>query len=124
MRSLDHIHLIEIECQARIGVSEGERSHRQELRIDVDLGLDLEPAGNSDRLDLTLDYGEVARLIRSEVARSNFKLLEALAYQLVQTLLALPRVQEVTLKVYKYPADLVGQVKQVAVSVNRRNSGL
>jgi len=120
---LDHIHLQGIECRAQIGVTEQERSHHQRLLIDLALGLDLEPAGHADRLELSLDYSAVVSMVQRAVEQSCFELVEALAYHLMHALLALPRVEEATLEIHKFPADLQGQVEQVSVKIHRRNPG-
>jgi dihydroneopterin aldolase len=118
-RSTDWICLTGIECRTHIGVTPEERALPQRLSINLELGLDLEPAGHSDQLELTLDYSEVVGLVRRETARSRFQLIEALAGHLLQLLMELPRVESARIEIEKFPADLRGQVGKVAVRLSR-----
>ena len=117
-QKLGCIRLTEIECWARIGVSPEERAHPQRLLINLDLSLDLEPAGRTDCLDLTLDYAQVVETLRDQASQGEFHLLEALARQLMQLLMGIPRVEAVALEIEKFPADLTGQLKKVAVRLD------
>ena len=75
----DKIQLRDLRAACIIGVGPEERSSSQEVRIDLSLEVDLEPAGRSDRLEDTVDYGALAREVVAMVEGSSFQLLEKLA---------------------------------------------
>jgi dihydroneopterin aldolase len=84
----DRILISGLHTEAHIGVSEAERAQPMMLRLDVELGLSLRQAGQSDRLADTVDYAAVAEQLRAWCAASRCRLLEALAETLAARLLA------------------------------------
>ena len=60
----------------------------QRFIVDLRLGLDLSPAGWSDDLDRTVDYGRVADAARAIVEGPPFKLIEAVAEAVAAAILA------------------------------------
>lgn len=84
-----------------------ERALGQRFVVDVRLGLDLEPAGRSDDLARTVDYGKVAETIKRIVEGETFSLIEALAEAVAGQLLAdYPQVERVRVRVEKPSAPL------------------
>lgn len=77
-----------LQAAAHIGVSAAERAQPLMLHLDVELGLSLRKAGQSDRLADTVDYAAVADCLRAWCATSRCRLLEALAETLAAKLLA------------------------------------
>lgn len=84
----DHIIICGLHAKTHIGVSEAERAQPMMLRLDVELGLSLRQAGQSDRLADTVDYAAVAERLRAWCAASRCRLLETLAETLAARLLA------------------------------------
>ncbi|HSR66332.1 MAG TPA: dihydroneopterin aldolase [Acidobacteriota bacterium] len=117
--ALDQIEIKGISCMARVGVPQEERSRPQKILLDVWLYLGLEAACNTDRLDLTVDYGQVAEEVRRRVEAGSFVLLERLADEACQAALSDPRVQGVKVRAKKFPQALSGQVDHVAVVLTR-----
>lgn len=64
----DRIVLTGLQFFARHGVHSFEAEQGQVFSVDVELELDLAPAGQSDSLDLTVDYGAVYRDVQAVVA--------------------------------------------------------
>ncbi|HSR51490.1 MAG TPA: dihydroneopterin aldolase [Acidobacteriota bacterium] len=116
---LDRIEIAGIPCMAHVGVPEKERSRAQKVVLDVVLELSLEAACNTDRLDLTVDYGEVVEEVRCRVEAGHFVLLERLAEEACQAALSDSRVQRATVKAKKFPRSLAGLVDHVAVQLTR-----
>ena len=83
-----------------MGVNPWERLTKQQITIDVELDVDLSPAGASDTLADTIDYRTIVNNIVSEIADSKFALVEALATRVAAICLEDDRVQsaEVTLR--------------------------
>src|SRR3546814_12409477 len=71
-----------------VGVLPHGQAQPQPLELDIDVMLDLAPAGASDGLDATVDYGELCSVAEAVVASSSYALLEALATAVADPLLA------------------------------------
>jgi 7,8-dihydroneopterin aldolase/epimerase/oxygenase len=88
MVSVELIIIKALEINARIGVSEDERGDSQRLQVDVLLA-PLTPFSRlGDDLNNTVDYHAVARRIANVAASRPRRLLETLAREIVETLLA------------------------------------
>jgi FolB domain-containing protein len=118
---MDRIHLAGIVCTARLGISEQERSAPQRLSLDVDLGLDLEAAANTDDLALSVDYQRLVERLQDAAAEETCRLLETLAHRLCRVILESPAVRSVQLTLRKYPQALQGRLDHVAVEMIRDN---
>ncbi len=92
--------------QGRHGVGDAERERAQEFRVDVEIEADLAPAGRSDRLEDTVDYTKVRAAARDVIEGPSRKLLEALAWDIAERVLALPRVVSVSVRIVKFPASM------------------
>lgn len=104
---------------ARHGVLPHEREHGQVFVVDLDLHLDLAPAGASDRLEDTVHYGALAAAVAEQVAGSPRQLIEAVAEQLAALALDFdPRVHAVRVRVTKPHAPL-GVDAEVSVEITR-----
>src|ERR687893_734307 len=79
-----------LECMAfhgRHGTLPAERELGQPFVVDVELHLDLRPAGLSDDLTRTVDYGEVHRRAREIVEGSPVNLTETVAERIAAAVL-------------------------------------
>lgn len=84
------------------GTLPAERELGQPFIVDVELRLDLRPAGLSDDLAKTVDYGEVHRLAKQVVEGEPAGLTETVAERIANaTLEELPLVEAVRVKVKK-----------------------
>ena len=98
----DRIVLATMRFQGHHGVTAEERAEAQPIEVDVEMALDLQPAGSEDELERTADYGRAYDLCREVVESASFHLLEAIAEGIAHELLAVyPRVREVTVRVRK-----------------------
>ncbi len=84
----DRIVLHDMRFRGRHGVLERERTEAQPFAVDVELALDLRPAGVADDLAATIDYGAVFETCRSVVESTSFLLIEALAEAIAAEILA------------------------------------
>ncbi|HIE50609.1 MAG TPA: dihydroneopterin aldolase [Armatimonadetes bacterium] len=101
------------------GVVPEERALGQRFSVDVELRLDLRPAGETDDLQQTVDYREVYRLVQ-ELNGRPFNLLEGFAEAIAQGVLARFPVEEVTVRVRKPSVPLGGVVDYAEVEIVRR----
>lgn len=84
----DRIELRGLRVLGRCGVLPVEREQDQPLEIDLDLAVDLAPAGASDELADTVDYGAVCAAVERAVAAGHVALLERLGSQVAAAVLA------------------------------------
>ena len=84
---MDKVLIEGLRCKARVGVLDWERERRQPIELDLELGLDLKPAGQRDQVEKTIDYAAVAAEVKRLVERGSFRLAEAVAEQTAQLLL-------------------------------------
>lgn len=107
---MDKIHIEGLEVFALIGVYDWEREHQQRLIVDVELSADLSIAAQTDDLDKTLNYAKISQGISDFAAKSQFKLIEALASHMVDWLLqTFPMLKTVRLKLSK--PDILANAK-------------
>jgi dihydroneopterin aldolase len=98
----DRIFLRSMVFHGRHGTLPAERELGQRFVIDVDLHLDLRPAGLSDDLTKTVDYGEVHRRVREILEGEPVDLIETLAERISSSVLEeYPSVEAVRVSVTK-----------------------
>ncbi len=84
------------------GVLPAERELGQRFVVDVELYVDLRPAGLSDDLEKTVDYGEVHRLAKQVVQGEPADLVETIAERIASAVLEEhPLVEAARVKVKK-----------------------
>jgi dihydroneopterin aldolase len=104
-------------------VLEEEQIQAQPFEVDVEVYLDLGPAGRTDDLSRTVDYRGVFEICRAVVEGPSCRLLEALAERIAARLLAafeLAGVSEVVVRVRKPRVSLPGPLDHAAVEITRR----
>ena len=84
----DAIELRGLRLVGVVGVLPEERDRPQPLELDLDVQVDLTAAGLSDALADTVDYGALCALAQDVVGRGAPKLLEHLAADLADAVLA------------------------------------
>ena len=104
------------------GVLPEEQTRAQPFEVDVELVLDLQPAGVDDDLAKTIDYGAVFDAVRQIVESTSFRLLEALAEAISHELLADFAVNEVGVRVRKPRVQLSGPLDYAGVEIWRQRS--
>jgi len=119
----DRLALINMRFQGRHGVLPDERENAQSFEVDVELYLDLSPAGRSDDLSKTVDYREVFGIVEGIVQGPSFQLIEAIAETIASRLLAEfsgTGLTEVLVRVRKPQAALPGVHDGSEVQIRRR----
>jgi dihydroneopterin aldolase len=118
----DRILLEGMVFHGRHGTLPAERELGQPFVVDVELRLDLRPAGLSDDLSQTVDYGEVHKQVKEIVEGPPVNLTETLAERIAATVLEEhPPVEAVRVKVAK-PHVRLGEtvLEGSAVEILRR----
>jgi dihydroneopterin aldolase/2-amino-4-hydroxy-6-hydroxymethyldihydropteridine diphosphokinase len=101
------------------GVLAEEQERPQPFRVDLELLVDLAPAGSSDALADTVDYGSLVEAVRAIVASEHHQLLERLAARIAEVCRADPRVQGVVVEVRKLVPPVPGDIDDVGVRIER-----
>lgn len=112
--------LIEIEGMefyAFHGHFEVEKIAGNRFLVNLKIESDCTKAGQTDRLEDTLDYQKAYLAIKEEMAVSS-DLLEHLAQRIINRIKsAFPEVQKVTVKVSKMNPPMGGQIEKVSVTM-------
>ena len=117
---LDEIHIKNLEVFAHHGVFPEETRLGQKFLISLSLYVSSRPAGRSDDLNLSVNYGEVSAFVTRWNQEHICKLIEAAAEQLCQALLQqYPLLQGVTLELKKPWAPVGLPLETVSVKITR-----
>lgn len=116
----DRIVLAGMAFQARHGVNDSEKTEPQRFEVDVELELDLGPAGVGDDLTRTVDYRRVYETTRQIVESRTFDLIEALAEAIAHEVLRdHERIGSVVVRVRKPEVRLGGPLDYAGVEIRR-----
>ena len=115
----DRISLRGLRARGRHGVHEFEREQGQDFIVDVELELDLAPAGASDDVADTVHYGELADRLVAIVTGEPVNLIETLAERIASACHEDARVTAVTVTVHKPSAPIPHPFADVSVTVRR-----
>jgi dihydroneopterin aldolase len=116
----DRVVLANMSFRARHGVLDWEKTQAQRFEVDVELELDLEPAGRSDDLAATVDYGALYDRVREIAEGPSVELLETLAARIATGALdADARIEAVTVRVRKPEVKLDGPLDYAGVEITR-----
>jgi dihydroneopterin aldolase/2-amino-4-hydroxy-6-hydroxymethyldihydropteridine diphosphokinase len=117
----DRIELRGLRAVGTHGVLPEERDRAQPFEVDVDIDADLRPAGSSDALGDTVDYGAVAGAAAGVVAGPHADLMEHLAERIAAAVLAAagPRARSVTVTVRKLRPPVAVDMASAAVRITR-----
>ena len=116
---MDQIHLTGIRCYGYIGAFPEEQVLGQWFEVELTLWLDLAIAGQSDRLEDTLNYGAVVAQVQQIVRTSRVALLERLATTIAETLLETTLVQQVQVRLSKLAAPIPDFSGRVTIDLTR-----
>jgi len=115
----DRIELRGIVAFGHHGVLPHEQALGQPFTVDAVLELDLAPAGASDDLADTVDYGALSGELATVVTDERYDLIERLATRLTEVCLARPSVAAATVTVHKPHAPVPVTLADVAVTLRR-----
>ncbi len=101
------------------GVLAAEKVQPQTFIVDLDLYLDLQPAGISDDIRDTVSYAEVFEQVRRIVEEESYNLLEALAENIAAALLLRYPLNGVGITVHKPNAPVEGEFDHFSVNIER-----
>ena len=116
---MDTVELRGIRVTGTHGVLPEERTRAQPFEVDLDITLDLSPAGQSDDLADTADYGEIVTTVATIVGGEHCALLERLADRIAASVLADARVAAVTVAVRKLRPPVPVDMASAGVRIQR-----
>ena len=113
---MSRISIVDLEVFYRVGITDDERAKPQRLLISADLNFDMTSAILSDRIEKTINYHTLAEKLLKFGEGRSWKLVEKLASNLLDMILAEFKPQMVTIEVKKFPLP---QARFVSVSLSR-----
>ena len=116
---MDQIRLTGIRAAGKHGVLDFEHERAQTFVVDATLFLDLAPAGKTDDLNDTVDYGAIAKGIVAIIEGEHVDLIEKLAARIADMILEYPAVANTQVTVHKPNAPIVVPFDDVSVTVER-----
>ena len=111
------ISIVDLEVFYRVGVPAEERAQPQRLLLSVEMDFDFSQAAKSDGVADTIDYFAVSQRLLKLGEGREWKLIEKLAADIADMILAEFKPQGVTVEVKKFP---IPQARHVAVKFTRK----
>lgn len=113
-----------LRCRGRQGTTEEERQRESDYVVDISVRVDLRSAIERDELDAALDISALASVVREEIARRPRALIERMASDVADQVLArFGQVNELSVRVEKpHPAGLDAAAESVELSLRRDGS--
>lgn len=118
----DRIELRGLRLLGAHGVLDEERTRAQPFEVDLDLTADLAPAGRTDELARTVDYGALCAAVAAEVEHGpHADLLERLAERVARAALDVAATADsVRVTVRKLRPPVPHDLASAAVTISRR----
>ena len=120
----DRIELRGLTVRGHHGVYEHEQRDGQDFVVDITVWIDLATAAATDDLADTFDYGVLAQQAADVVAGPPRKLIETVAGDIAERVMADARVHAVEVTVHKPSAPIPLQFSDVAVVARRSRRGV
>ena len=109
---------------AHHGVMAHEEKVGQRFTIDLELTIDLAPAGASDKLADTASYSAIVETATQAFTRQSHRLVEAAAASVADAVLAaFPKITSARVTVHKPHAPIAAIFNDVGVSILRKRQG-
>lgn len=116
----DRIFLRGLSAQCIIGFIDWERRTPQTLQIDLEMPCDCARAASRDSVEDTVDYKRVAKRVLAWLPTTQYKLVETLAHNLAQLLLAEFALDWIRISVNKPGA--IRDSRDVGVTIERHRA--
>jgi FolB domain-containing protein len=113
---MSQISIVDLEVFYRVGVPDAERAQPQRLLVTVEMESDFTTAAKSDGLADTINYYAVTQRLLKLGAGREWKLIEKLASDIADTVLAEFKPLSVSVEVKKF---IIPEARHVSVSLTR-----
>jgi dihydroneopterin aldolase len=118
---MDKIFVNKMEFYGYHGVFPEENRLGQRFVVDLTALLDLQKAGQTDKLEYSVNYAELYRICKEIVEGAPVQLIETLAERIADVILhEFQIVSEVIVKVIKPDPPIPGHYQSVAIEITRR----
>jgi len=114
---VDQVLIEGLSLETVIGVYDWERTVRQRLELDLELGTDIRPAARDDDLDRTLDYAAICQRLADYADANAHGLVETFAERVAALLIEEFGVRQLRLTVRKPGA--VAAARAVGIRIER-----
>lgn len=114
---MDIIFITDLRAEAIIGIYERERTIKQTISVDLELGTSVKHAAKRDNVDDTLNYKLLSKRVESFIAESEYQLIETLAEELANMIIHEYKVPWLKLTLHKLNA--LSNSKDVGVRIVR-----
>lgn len=128
---MDCIHVTGIRCYGYTGLLPEEQVLGQWFEVDLTLWLDLSPAGESDAIADTIDYGKAVETVQQLVKISKFALIERLAQAIADAIIEIEehsdnpsRLEQVKVRLTKVSPPIPDFGGSVSIELTRVNPKL
>lgn len=118
---MDSIRIKNLKIPARHGVYEFEKEKDGTFELDIELYLPLLKAGESDRLEDTINYEDIISTVTKAFTDKQYALVEAAAQSVCDRLLNDFKIDNITVRVRKPHAPIDANFETVEVQLNRKN---
>lgn len=118
---MDSIRIKNLKIPARHGVYEFEKEKDGTFELDIELYLPLLKAGESDRLEDTINYEDIISVVTKAFTDKQYALVEAAAQSVCDRLLNDFKIDKITVRVRKPHAPIDADFETVEVQLNRKN---
>jgi dihydroneopterin aldolase len=117
---MDKIFVAGLELEAKHGLYDQERQLGNLFRFDVRVSADTRNAAATDDLSGTIDYAEIADVVKQEAMGPSTKLVETLAGRIADSLLhRFPKAEKVKVRVAKLNPPGMESVSEAGVEISR-----
>ena len=114
---MSQIAIVDLEVFYRVGVPEAERAQPQRLLLTLRLETDFTTAAKTDAIGDTIDYFAVTQRLLKFGEHREWKLIEKLAADIADNVLAEFQPAAVTVEVKKF---IIPEARHVAVTLTRK----
>ena len=118
---MDSIRIKNLKIPARHGVYEFEKEKEGTFELDIEIYLPLLKAGESDRLEDTINYEDIISVVTKAFTDKQYALVEAAAQSVCDRLLNDFKIDKITVRVRKPHAPIDADFETVEVQLNRKN---
>jgi len=102
------------------GVLAAEKELGQRFIVDLELSVNLKPAGDNDDLRLTINYAEVYELVKEVMLEDKYDLIETVGEKIAKAALAKDdRIQEIKVLIKKPEVPIPGILDYAAIEIVR-----
>jgi len=100
----DIVFITDLRADAIIGIYDKERTVKQTISVDLEIGTSITQAAATDNIDDTFNYKLLSKQVEAFIQQSEFHLIETLAERIAQLILEDYKVPWVKLTLHKVGA--------------------